>query len=138
MAAAAGRFSYHKLKRERDCPPTGYEDDRDDQGSALRARAWSRLRRVPVRRRFRVGALGARVRRYLRSRRVLRSVRASWERVVRRVRDGQAHFGDLFAGNYMFLQVNPTPFPKLVQGPCKARADDSRSTMSYLITRPVV
>jgi hypothetical protein len=25
------------------------------------------------------------------------------------LKEGQAHFGDLFAGNYLFMQVNPTP-----------------------------
>jgi hypothetical protein len=29
--------------------------------------------------------------------------------VLKRLKEGQAHFGDLFAGNYLFMQVNPTP-----------------------------
>ena len=29
-------------------------------------------------------------------------------KVKRRFNEGQGHFGDLFAGNYVFTQINPT------------------------------
>jgi len=63
-------------------------------------------------------------------------VRASVARVARRLREGRPYVGDLFAGNYMFLQVSPTmagggadgrargavvPFAEYYYG-CKARA----------------
>nr|XP_011468322.1 PREDICTED: uncharacterized protein LOC101312562 [Fragaria vesca subsp. vesca] len=35
-------------------------------------------------------------------------LRVSCQKVVKRLKDGQSHFGDLFAGNYMFLQVSPS------------------------------
>jgi hypothetical protein len=35
-------------------------------------------------------------------------MRISCAKVVKRFKDGQVHFGDLFAGNYLFMQVNPS------------------------------
>ncbi|NP_001144353.1 hypothetical protein Zm00014a_017754 [Zea mays] len=58
-----------------------------------RARVWGALARALRRR---AAAAGARV-------------RASVARVARRLRDGRPYVGDLFAGNYMFLQVAPSP-----------------------------
>lgn len=75
------------------------------------SRAWWRLRRVPIRRRLRVRLPGLR-RLRRRKARLMASVRASWTRVMQRLKEGQEHFGDLFAGNYLFLQVNPTPAKK--------------------------
>lgn len=37
------------------------------------------------------------------------AVRASVAKVVRRLREGSPYVGDLFAGNYMFMQVTPSP-----------------------------
>lgn len=34
--------------------------------------------------------------------------RISCAKVVKRFKEGQSNFGDLFAGNYMFLQINPS------------------------------
>ncbi|KAG4912321.1 hypothetical protein JHK82_052901 [Glycine max] len=31
-------------------------------------------------------------------------------RMLKRFKDGQVHFGDLVAGNYLFMHVNPTSF----------------------------
>ncbi|CAD6234980.1 unnamed protein product [Miscanthus lutarioriparius] len=85
-----------------------------------RLRAWGALARALRRR---AAAAGARV-------------RASVARVARRLRDGRPYVGDVFAGNYMFLQVSPTmagggadgrargavvPFAEYYYG-CKARA----------------
>ncbi|KAL9672794.1 hypothetical protein QQ045_029046 [Rhodiola kirilowii] len=111
-------FSYQKLEQQQDHDETSQSAVaaallEAAKGSVLRARAWTRLRRVPVRRRIRVrGWFGVvRLKRFLRAKKVrmVRSVKGSWEKVVRRVRESQAHFGDLFAGNYLLLQVNPTP-----------------------------
>ncbi|XP_008656884.1 uncharacterized protein [Zea mays] len=58
-----------------------------------RLRAWGALARALRRRAAAAGAL----------------VRASVARVARRLREGRPYVGDLFAGNYMFLQVAPSP-----------------------------
>uniref|UniRef100_A0A7N0TMX5 Uncharacterized protein n=1 Tax=Kalanchoe fedtschenkoi TaxID=63787 RepID=A0A7N0TMX5_KALFE len=143
MAGPAGRFSYRKLLKHDDCDedddvPTAVGAALEAARAVLKARAWSRLRRVPVGRRARVRGLGlgARVRRFVVSRRVrlVRSVKGSWEKVARRVRESQAHFGDLFAGNYMFLQVNPTPLRVAgADRSCKAGFEDSRNLRCYYL-----
>ncbi|KAI4388789.1 hypothetical protein MLD38_001087 [Melastoma candidum] len=48
--------------------------------------------------------------RFLRRRaKFVAAVRVSCRKVIKRLKESQSHFGDLFAGNYLFLQVNPTP-----------------------------
>jgi hypothetical protein len=42
-------------------------------------------------------------------------VRASVAKVAARLREGRPYIGDLFAGNYMFLQVAPSP-PNVAAG----------------------
>ncbi|CAL0323247.1 unnamed protein product [Lupinus luteus] len=36
--------------------------------------------------------------------RLVSTMRFSFAKVVKRFKDGQGHFGDLFAGNYLFMQ----------------------------------
>lgn len=40
--------------------------------------------------------------------RLVSTLRVSCAKVLKRLKDSHAHFGDLFAGNYLFVQVNPT------------------------------
>ncbi|KAJ0469705.1 hypothetical protein HanIR_Chr14g0710811 [Helianthus annuus] len=42
-------------------------------------------------------------------RRKARVVMATLAKVLKRLKESQSHLGDLFAGNYLFLQVTPTP-----------------------------
>ncbi|KAB2610140.1 hypothetical protein D8674_018172 [Pyrus ussuriensis x Pyrus communis] len=53
------------------------------------------------------------LRRWLFLRRKVKVVSALCAKVVRRFKEGQSHFGDLFAGNYLFLQINPSPLKAL-------------------------
>ncbi|CAA6659568.1 unnamed protein product [Spirodela intermedia] len=39
-------------------------------------------------------------------------MRASLRRVVGRLNEARSHFGELFSGNYVFMQVNPAPVGK--------------------------
>ncbi|KAB2614019.1 hypothetical protein D8674_036335 [Pyrus ussuriensis x Pyrus communis] len=77
--------------------------------------SWCRFRpfrRVHFRRRsfkLRVPSL----RRLLFLRRRVKVISALCAKVVRRFKEGQSHFGDLFAGNYLFLQVNPSSLKAL-------------------------
>jgi hypothetical protein len=69
----------------------------------LISRNWySRYKRVPSRRRFKLKVPN--LMRFLRKVWLLSSVRVSWGRVLKRLKESQAHFGDLF-----FIQVNPNP-----------------------------
>ncbi|KAL7140653.1 hypothetical protein ABFS83_08G003100 [Erythranthe nasuta] len=42
-------------------------------------------------------------------RRKARLVKLGLNKVYKRLKESQSHFGDLFAGNYLFMQVTPTP-----------------------------
>ena len=109
--ASAAKFSYQRLRHE------GNELDVDEIAERLirRSRTWYRLKRVPVKRRFRLKVTS--LKRFLRK---VKLVRLSVAKLMRRLKESQAHFGDLFAGNYMFIQVNPTTmkcFEKSCEGP---------------------
>ncbi|XP_027359461.1 uncharacterized protein LOC113868094 [Abrus precatorius] len=66
----------------------------------LRPKKWCRFRGVPLRKRFRL--------KVPRWRRLwMKKVRLLCAKVKKRFKEGQGHFGDLFAGNYMFTQINP-------------------------------
>ncbi|KAM0957981.1 hypothetical protein ACFX2I_023262 [Malus domestica] len=77
--------------------------------------SWCRFRsfrRAHIRRRsfkLKVPSL----RRLLFLRRKVKVVSALYAKVVRRFKEGQSHFGDLFAGNYLFLQINPSSLKAL-------------------------
>ncbi|EEF35460.1 uncharacterized protein LOC8260357 [Ricinus communis] len=98
---SAAKFSYQRLNNEDilgDCEGT-------ERQVARSSRSWQRYRRVHPRKRFRL-KVPSLMRRFLR--RKVNLVYAAYAKVLKRLKDGQAHFGDLFAGNYLFLQVNPT------------------------------
>ncbi|KAK6267274.1 hypothetical protein QUC31_018111 [Theobroma cacao] len=110
--AAAAKFSYQRLRNGDD------ELDVDDIGERLtrRSRSFYRLKRIPVRRRFRLKVPS--LKRFLRGK--IKLVRLSFAKVMKRLKDSQSHFGDLFVGNYVFIQVNPTTmkcFAKSCEGP---------------------
>ncbi|KAG8482912.1 hypothetical protein CXB51_024193 [Gossypium anomalum] len=103
--ASATKFSYHRLKHEEE---EGHVLEVDEIAERLmmmgRPRPCVRLKRVSVKKRFRVKVPS--LRRLLRKK--VKLVRVSFGKMVKRFKESQAHLGDLFAGNYMFIQVNPT------------------------------
>ena len=96
VSASAIKLPYQILRHE-PC-----SDDERDQRVILRPKKWCRPRGVPLRRRFRVKVPSWR--------RVwmIKKVMLVCAKVKRRFKEGQGHFGDLFAGNYVFTQINPT------------------------------
>ncbi|KAE8694384.1 E3 ubiquitin-protein ligase RGLG2-like isoform X1 [Hibiscus syriacus] len=60
------------------------------------------------------------LKRYLRKK--VKVARVSFGKLVKRLKESQAHFGDLFAGNYMFIQVNPTTMKCCLAKPCQGIA----------------
>ncbi|CAJ1786650.1 unnamed protein product [Sphenostylis stenocarpa] len=90
-------------------PPTtlGYQKLRHDE-----ARSRFRFKRVPLRRRLRLKVPSLR-KLWRKRRRLVSSMRVSYAKVLKRFRDGQVHFGELFAGNYLFMHVNPTSLNSL-------------------------
>ncbi|KAK3413111.1 hypothetical protein EUGRSUZ_I01721 [Eucalyptus grandis] len=120
LMACAAKFRYQRLKAEGGDGDAGglVPDDEavfERYRAIVRSRLWyARLKRVAVKRRFRLRVPG--LRRFLRGRaRLARAVGVSCAKVLRRLKESQSHFGDLFAGNYLFLQVNPTPVKKLLE-----------------------
>ncbi|KAJ8750180.1 hypothetical protein K2173_014095 [Erythroxylum novogranatense] len=94
--ASANKFRYQRLKHE------GLGHEENERFNVVRSRNWRKLRRVHTRR-FRLKVPG--LKRYLK--RKVRLVRVSCAKVLRRLKEGKGHFGDLFSGNYLFLHVNP-------------------------------
>ncbi|KAK7260656.1 hypothetical protein RIF29_26890 [Crotalaria pallida] len=94
--ASISKFHYQKLRSE----------DEIRERVILRPKNWFRLRRIPIRRRFRLKVSSLR-KLWRRKARLVSAMRISFAKVMKRFKDGQVHFGDLFAGNYLFMQVNP-------------------------------
>ncbi|KAF5457308.1 hypothetical protein F2P56_021420 [Juglans regia] len=102
--ASVFKFPYQRLGNE-----GGFEDYEERERVVLRSRAWCRFKRVSIRRRFKLKVPN--LRKFLRRKARLLSafrVSCSWAKVLKRLKESQAHFGDIFAGNYLFIQVNPT------------------------------
>ncbi|XP_062170344.1 uncharacterized protein LOC133876063 [Alnus glutinosa] len=106
---ASSKLSYYRLGKE-----GGLLDEESQEVEVIRAfgkiRGRFKIKRlVGWRRRPKVVILG--LRRLQRKRRIFMRLRASWSKALERLKNGQAHMSDLFAGNYLFMQVNSsTPF----------------------------
>ncbi|KAJ1287025.1 hypothetical protein BS78_03G398700 [Paspalum vaginatum] len=102
-AAAAIQESYHSYYRALSAAAVGRGRRHHHRGAT--AAAGPRRRRP---RRLRISRLARALRRKAEA--VGGSVRASVARVARRLlTEGRPYIGDLFAGNYMFMQVAPSP-----------------------------
>ncbi|KAK7266827.1 hypothetical protein RIF29_19484 [Crotalaria pallida] len=94
-SVSSSKVSYHMLI------PENASDD-DGERVSLRPKRWSRFSRIPIRKRLRLK---------------IPSWRSIWRKrvslvfakVMKRFTEGHVQFGDLFAGNYLFTQVNPKP-----------------------------
>ncbi|XP_016902323.1 uncharacterized protein LOC107991631 [Cucumis melo] len=115
--ASAGKFRYRRLR---------YSEEFEEAfgrsrggGGGIRKR-W-RTRRWWFRMRMRKGSSSLSIGRRLKKLRIpslrklmrrkwrlVNAMRGSIAKVLKRFRDGEAYLGDLFAGNYLFLQVNPS------------------------------
>ncbi|XP_012071714.2 uncharacterized protein LOC105633686 [Jatropha curcas] len=92
---------YQRLKNE-DLIGDHYEEK---EGSIVRkSRNFQKFKTVRLRKRFRVKVPS--LRRFWRKK--VKLVYSAYAKVLKRFKGSQAHFGDLFAGNYLFLQVNPS------------------------------
>ncbi|KAJ9152830.1 hypothetical protein P3X46_026349 [Hevea brasiliensis] len=98
--ASASSIPYHRLKHD---DLFGDYDEGERLVGRPSSRSWHRFKRVHQRKRFRVRIPS--LRRFLR--RKVKLVYAAYAKLLKRWKESQANFGDLFAGNYLFLQVNP-------------------------------
>ncbi|KAJ4729330.1 Plexin-D1 like [Melia azedarach] len=116
------KFPYQRLIHE-----AGFDFEADDYYErdrvTAKSRGWFGFRRVHIRRRFKLKVPSLR-RLILRKKfRVVSAVRLSCAKVLKRLKESQAHFGDLFAGNYLFLQINPAS-AKCIQKSYQAAANE--------------
>ncbi|KAL7094897.1 hypothetical protein ACP275_11G133400 [Erythranthe tilingii] len=101
---SSSKFSYQRLKQEISLDDE-YEDIREHVVGGLR-HPKSRGGGVQIKKRLRVK--NQRLKRFL----VVKNV---WSKIWRRMKESQAHFGHLFAGNYLFMQINtPLLVKKLI------------------------
>ncbi|XP_022133605.1 uncharacterized protein LOC111006144 [Momordica charantia] len=100
--ASAGKFRYRRLR---------YSDEFEESFGRSRRRSGIRfgiVGRASIRRRLKKLKIPS-LRKLLRKKsRLVKAMRGSISKVVKRFKDGEAYLGDLFAGNYLFLQVNPS------------------------------
>ncbi|KAJ9564150.1 hypothetical protein OSB04_000116 [Centaurea solstitialis] len=125
MSPATG-FSYHRLHNEYDDSNNDYEEEmkraidlakaRIQQQSSSSSFSSSRLKLKTFRMRKRKLRMKIpSLRKFMRRR--ARMVMVSVANVLKRLKDSQSHFGDLFAGNYLFMQVNPAPLKSSSSSP---------------------
>lgn len=100
--AFVSKNPYQKLK-----PETGFDEDERDRVIIKRSRNWNKFRKFSIRKRLRLKVPTLR-RLWRKKAKLMSAMRISCGNVIKRFKEGQAHFGDLFAGNYLFTQVNPT------------------------------
>ncbi|WMV17601.1 hypothetical protein MTR67_010986 [Solanum verrucosum] len=112
---AVNRIPYQKLKQD-----SSYFEDEDIDLIHLREKVIGQLRRKPssfrkvhLRKRLRIKVPS--LKKFLR--RKSRLIVAALDKILKRLKESQSHFGDLFAGNYMFMQVSPTPLKICAQDP---------------------
>nr|DAD30754.1 TPA_asm: hypothetical protein HUJ06_009605 [Nelumbo nucifera] len=101
--ASAIKFSYQRLRNE-----GVFDVERRKERDFGRTRSWPKFRKLGSRKRLRIRIPG--LRRFLRRKaKLFTAARLSWNKVVKRFKESGVHVGDLFSGNYLFLQVNPSP-----------------------------
>nr|XP_009778229.1 PREDICTED: uncharacterized protein LOC104227646 [Nicotiana sylvestris] len=107
------QIPYQKLKQQ----SSYFEDEEDIDLIHLREKVigkirkkpasfWNiKLRKVHLKKRLKIKVPS--LKKFLR--RKARFIVAALAKTLKRLKESQSHFGDLFAGNYMFMQVTPTP-----------------------------
>lgn len=99
------KVPYFRLRNEL----VGFEKEEEEKKACKKIRNWSKFRKISGRKRPRIKIPG--LRKFLRKRgRFLSRFKISLAKVLRRLKNGQAHMNDLFGGNYLFMQPNPSPF----------------------------
>ena len=110
MASLTKFLPYQRLGHD-----GGFDDEEIEERYVGKSRSWFRFKRVPIRRRFKLKVPS--LRRFLRKKvRLFSSVRLSCAKALKSFKESQVHFGDIFAGNYLFVQINPTSLKSLKKG----------------------
>lgn len=105
--ASAGKFRYRRLRYSEEFEEA-FGRSRGGEGIRKRSRRWFRIRKASsIGRRLKKLRIPSLRKLLRRKSRLVNAMRGSISKVLKRFRDGEAYLGDLFAGNYLFLQVNP-------------------------------
>lgn len=129
MASLGGKLSYQRLRNEEEIL-----DEKTLEREVKKAKAWLKLRALAGRRRPRLRIAG--LRRFFRKRtKFLPRFRVSWRKALKRLKNGQSHMNDLFGGNFLFMQGNPTPFGCGHQKPHMGRYGLQRISTTYSVRR---
>ncbi|XP_026382513.1 uncharacterized protein LOC113277702 [Papaver somniferum] len=106
--ASINKLSYQRLIRNEGYEYDDYEEEEFERQTEKK-RSWFKFKRLGSKKRTKLKIPG--LRRFLRRKsRFFSSVRVSWCKVMRRLKESKSHMSDLFAGNYLLMQVNPTSF----------------------------
>ncbi|CAL9776054.1 unnamed protein product [Musa acuminata subsp. burmannicoides] len=119
MACSCHKPRYQRLNK---LPPETEEDEISGGSKEMavvfkrRRHGWLRLNRSGRWRKPRVRVAG--LRKFLSKATVVgAAVRVSVAKVLKRLKEGRPYLGELFAGNYMFMQVSPSPTIPYVEKP---------------------
>ncbi|KAK1438801.1 hypothetical protein QVD17_04612 [Tagetes erecta] len=116
MPAATG-FSYQRLRNEAKDEDHYYEYEEEVKRAIdhvkSQIRRSSRFQRVHMKKRLKMKIPS--LKKLMRRRG--RLVMVSMAKVIKRLKESQSHFGDLFAGNYLFMQINPPPLKSKSSSP---------------------
>ncbi|KAI3931274.1 hypothetical protein MKX01_040191 [Papaver californicum] len=118
--ASINKLSYQRLIRNEEYEYDDDEEEEEVERHIEKKRSWFKFKRLGSKKRSKLKIPG--LRRFLRRKaRFFSSVRVSWCKVrawvyvnsresMKRLKESKSHMGDLFAGNYLLMQVNPTSF----------------------------
>lgn len=98
----ASKNSYQRLHNEE------WYEDLDDTGiepKKLQKSTWSKnYRKIHIRRKLKIKIPSLKK---MLKRKKDELVAVSWSKFIKRLKDVQSNFGDIFGGNYLFMQVPP-------------------------------
>ncbi|XP_021765495.1 uncharacterized protein LOC110730023 [Chenopodium quinoa] len=113
MSCKISRFSYQKLRKE----VILEEEDAENKKRVIKTSSFPKITKwfgnKLRKRKLKFKFSGFRRFFKVKSRIKVARFRLSWvNKVLKRLKESQSHFGDLFAGNYLVMQVTPTDFNK--------------------------
>ncbi|XP_038889218.1 uncharacterized protein LOC120079105 [Benincasa hispida] len=106
--APAAKFRYRRLSYSEEFEEA-FGRYRGGERILKRSKRWFRIRKASsIGRRLKKLRIPSLRKLLRRKSQLVNAMRGSISKILKRFRDGEAYLGDLFAGNYLFLQVNPS------------------------------
>ncbi|PIA30317.1 hypothetical protein AQUCO_05600031v1 [Aquilegia coerulea] len=101
--ASGTKFSYQRLRKN------GKFKEWGEKGTKKTKRWSRRIQRFAFKKKPKVRIPGLK-KIFRRKNKLFTKIRVSWKKILKRFKENRVHLGDIFAGNYLFLQVNPRSF----------------------------